>query len=77
MEKEQKREKEEEKVDPSTTYEAAYAELQAILQLLQAPTLSVDVLHERVARGAILLKFCQNKLRTVENDLLETLGRPE
>jgi exodeoxyribonuclease VII small subunit len=75
---EQKEEKKEAiAVDPSTTYEAAYAELEVILQTLQSPVVSVDVLHGRVARGAALLKYCQEKLRSVENDLLETLGRAE
>ena len=56
-----------------TTYEAAFAELQAILRDLQDDTVSVDDLAVKVARAGVLIQFCRERLRTAEV-ALEGLG---
>jgi exodeoxyribonuclease VII small subunit len=53
-------------MDPNTTYESAYRELQLIAKEIENETVSVDVLAEKVKRAAELITFCQNKLRSTE-----------
>lgn len=60
-------------IDPATTYEAAYAELQSILQALQGPAVSIEALRTQVARAAALLAFCQRRLREVETEVQQIL----
>ena len=51
-------------MDPQTTYESAYKELQQIAREIEQETVSVDVLAAKVARASELISFCQNKLRS-------------
>jgi exodeoxyribonuclease VII small subunit len=51
------------------TYEAAYAELQQIVAALQSDSISIDDLSEKVKRAGKLVAFCQEKLRTIENEM--------
>lgn len=48
------------------TYEAALAELLAILQDLQSEQVSIDQLAERSRRAAELIAYCREKLRGTE-----------
>lgn len=51
------------------SYEAAYAELQEILQIIQNPESGIDDLAEKMARAQELLDFCRKKLRNLEETL--------
>lgn len=57
------------------TYEAAFAELQAILRDLQDDTVSVDDLAAKVARAGVLIQFCRERLRTAEAALGEIIEK--
>ena len=51
------------------TYESAHAELQEIVRALQNEAVGIDDLAEKIARAQVLIRFCQEKLRTTEKDL--------
>jgi exodeoxyribonuclease VII small subunit len=53
-------------MDPQTTYESAFRELQQIAKEIETEAVSVDVLAEKVKRASELITFCQNKLRSTE-----------
>jgi len=59
------------------TYEAAYKELQEILNDLKTDEITIDDLESKVKRAAKLAKYCSEKLRTTEENLdkiIEDLG---
>lgn len=47
-------------------YEDAAAELDRILEALEAGETGIDALAVQVARAGALLRFCQNKLKDTE-----------
>ncbi len=51
------------------TYESAWAELQQIVAELQAETIGVDALSEKIARASLLSNFCRERLRNTEEQL--------
>lgn len=51
------------------SYEAALAELQAIIEALQTEQVSLDELAARSRRAAELLQFCRSRLRQTEAEL--------
>lgn len=51
------------------SYAAAWAELQQIVSELQAETVSVDELAEKIERAALLTNYCREKLRQTEIEL--------
>ena len=55
--------------EQTLTYEAAWNELQAIVQALQAETVSIDDLSEKVERATTLANFCRERLRQTEAQL--------
>lgn len=55
--------------DLGLTYAEALAELDEILGQLESSTVDVDVLAERVARGARLVRFCRQRLQIVRVDV--------
>jgi exodeoxyribonuclease VII small subunit len=64
-------------MDPLTTYEAAYKELQQIAREIEQETVSVDVLAAKVARASELISFCQNKLRSTELEVTKIIEQME
>jgi exodeoxyribonuclease VII small subunit len=56
-------------MDPQTTYESAFKELQQIAREIEHETVSVDLLAEKVKRASELIAFCQNKLRATESEV--------
>ena len=66
-------------VELDLTYAEALDELDGILSELEASTVDVDVLAERVARGAVLVRYCRQRLRIVRSDVeavVETMLEP-
>ena len=53
------------------SYEDAWNELQQIVAELQAETVSVDTLAEKIERANQLATFCREKLRQTEKQLEE------
>jgi exodeoxyribonuclease VII small subunit len=64
-------------MDPKTTYESAFKELQQIASDIENETISVDVLAEKVKRAAELITFCQNKLRSTEIEVGKIIEQME
>jgi exodeoxyribonuclease VII small subunit len=70
-------------MDNQLTYEASYAELKKISDDIANESVSVDVLAAKVKRASELITFCQNKLRTTEQEVnniikqMETKSIPE
>ncbi|WP_373549242.1 exodeoxyribonuclease VII small subunit [Haliscomenobacter sp.] len=52
-----------------TTYESALEELQQITQNLQEGKIGIDELAVQLQRAAELIRFCRDKLRSVEKDI--------
>ncbi len=57
-----------------TTYEAAYNELNALIEEIENGEISVDVLAEKVKRATVLIQFCKDKLRSTEMDVQKILA---
>jgi exodeoxyribonuclease VII small subunit len=51
------------------TYEEAFKELETITREIETESVSVDVLAEKVKRASALIEYCQNKLRSTENEV--------
>lgn len=59
---------------PADGYAAALAELQKILDALEAPDVDVDVLASHVDRAAELLRFCRERLVAAETQVTEIVA---
>jgi len=51
------------------SYESAWTELQQIVAELQAESVSVDKLAEKIERAAVLAAYCRERLRNTEAQL--------
>jgi exodeoxyribonuclease VII small subunit len=51
------------------SYEAAFEELKAIESEIVNETATIDVLADKIKRAAELIKYCQAKLRTAEQQV--------
>lgn len=56
-------------MEENLTYEAAYSELEAIYNLINSEQVSIDELAVKVKRAAVLINFCQGKLRDTEVEI--------
>lgn len=50
-------------------YESAYAELQQIVTELQGESVGIDHLADKVERAQALIRYCRERLRTVETEV--------
>ncbi len=55
--------------DLELSYADALEELDNILAQLESKAVDVDVLAEQVARGAVLIRYCRQRLRVVRIDV--------
>jgi exodeoxyribonuclease VII small subunit len=55
-------------------YEAAFAELQAIVRRMENDELDIDQISEQLKRAQELIKFCKNKLSQTEEDIKKILA---
>jgi exodeoxyribonuclease VII small subunit len=53
----------------TSSYDEALQELQTIVQQLQENKIPVDELSAKIKRAAHLINYCQNKLRSTEEDI--------
>jgi exodeoxyribonuclease VII small subunit len=51
------------------TFDAAYTELQKIVDQLQSEDVSIDKLSTQIKKATDLVKFCKSKLRNVEDEI--------
>lgn len=61
-------------------YTEAFEELQNIVSEIEQGEISVDELSEKVKRAAFLIKICQDKLSSTEenvNQILKELDAPD
>jgi len=59
------------------TYEAAYEELKTIAEEIENESVPVDILAEKVKRAALLIEFCQEKLRSTESEVNKIIKQME
>lgn len=59
------------------TYESAFQELKVIAAEIENESVSVDVLAEKVKRAAVLIEFCQKKLRATETEVTNIIKQME
>ena len=59
---------------PADGYAAALAELQKILDALEAPDVDVDALAGHVDRAAELLRFCRERLVAAETQVTQIVA---
>jgi exodeoxyribonuclease VII small subunit len=59
------------------TYSQAIGELEKIINEIEAESVDVDVLAEKVKRATYLIKFCKNNLRTTEEEVKKVLSEME
>lgn len=62
------------------SYEAAFSELKTIARELEEDSIPVDVLARKVKRASELIRICQMKLRTAEdevNGILDEMSEDE
>ena len=64
-------------METNLTYESAYAELKKIASEIESEAVSVDVLAEKVKRAAVLITFCQGKLRSTEQEVNNIIKQME
>ena len=55
-------------------YEAAFAELQAIVRKMENDELDIDQMSEQLKRAQALIKLCKDKLTKVDEDIKKILG---
>lgn len=51
------------------SYEKALSELQTIVNALENGEISIDELSQQIERAATLIRFCQEKLRSTEEQI--------
>ena len=56
-------------METALTYEAAFTELEDIYQAISNDAVSVDELAEKVKRAAVLVDYCQAKLKSTEEEI--------
>lgn len=56
-------------MEQNLTYETAYQELEMIYNQVNNEQVSIDELATKVKRAAVLINFCQEKLRSTEAEI--------
>lgn len=59
------------------SYSSAYEELERIAREMEDEAVSIDELAVRVKRAAVLIEFCQQKLRSTEKEVAAVMDRME
>ncbi|MBQ8948918.1 MAG: exodeoxyribonuclease VII small subunit [Prevotella sp.] len=55
-------------------YEAAFAELQAIVRKMEADELDIDQMSDQLKRAQELIKLCKDKLTKTDEDIKKILS---
>jgi exodeoxyribonuclease VII small subunit len=56
-------------------YEAAYAELQAIVRKMENDELDIDQMSEQLKRAQELIKLCKDKLTKTDEEIRKILAQ--
>ena len=56
------------------TYSKAYSELEKLVEQIEQDEIQLDTLAEKVKQARELITFCEDKLRSVENEVSGALG---
>jgi exodeoxyribonuclease VII small subunit len=56
-------------METNLTYEKAFNELRQIAAEIESEKVSVDELAEKVKRASVLIRYCQEKLRSTETEV--------
>jgi exodeoxyribonuclease VII small subunit len=56
-------------------YASAMAELSAIAEAMEDESIGIDELSEKVKRAAMLIAFCQDKLKATEDDVKKVIAK--
>lgn len=64
-------------MNKNLTYESAYEELKRIAREIEDESVSVDLLAEKVKRASELITFCQEKLRSTEQEVNKIIRQME
>ena len=56
-------------------YEAAYAELQAIVRKMENDELDIDQMSEQLKRAKELIKLCKDKLTKTDEEIKKILAQ--
>lgn len=59
------------------TYSSALSELQQLAEDLENDEISIDDLSEKIKRASQLLEFCQDKLRSTDEEVKKILSKME
>lgn len=59
------------------TYEQAMSRLEEITEQISSGEMNVDALADNLKQAQALLKFCESKLKTVENEIQGIVGSGE
>ena len=59
------------------TYSSALAELQQLAEDLENDEISIDELSDKIKKASQLLEFCQNKLRSTDEEVKKILSKME
>jgi exodeoxyribonuclease VII small subunit len=51
------------------TFDTAYTELEKIIKLIETESIPLDELAAKVKEAKELIRFCEEKLRGIENEL--------
>ena len=62
-------------METTLTYEEAYKELAVIAKEIEAETVSIDVLAQKVKRASELITYCQTKLRSTETEVNKIIAQ--
>lgn len=62
-------------METTLTYEEAYKELAVIAKEIEAETVSIDVLAQKVKRASELITYCQTKLRSTEAEVNKIIAQ--
>jgi exodeoxyribonuclease VII small subunit len=55
------------------TYSEAYSELEKLVAEIESDDIQLDTLADKVKQAKELIVFCEDKLRTIENEVGEIL----
>lgn len=64
-------------MEQQQSYEAAYSELKKIAAEIENESVSVDVLAAKVKRASELITYCQDKLRSTEQEVNNIIKQME
>ena len=62
-------------MEKETKYEAAYAELQGIVQKMEGEELDIDQMAEAVKRAQELIQLCKDKLTKTDENIRKILAQ--